>query len=132
MSSTLRISLKSGDRIFVNGAVLRADRKVTLEILNDVKFLLEHHFLSEEEAKTPLRRLYFLVQSILTDPSRATETRAACAAQLQELGRLHPAPPAADRLTAIAEMLAANRPFEALKAIRALFPLEDRDVSKAS
>ncbi|MBL8566030.1 MAG: flagellar biosynthesis repressor FlbT [Hyphomicrobiaceae bacterium] len=132
MSSTLRISLKSGDRIFVNGAVLRADRKVTLEILNDVKFLLEHHFLNEEAAHTPLRRLYFLVQSMLTDPAQAPETRVACLVQLHELRRIHPAPPMADRLAAIAEILAANRPFEALKAIRALFPSEASDVSKAS
>ena len=41
MKSTLRISLKSGERIFINGAVLRVDRKVALEFLNDVTFLLD-------------------------------------------------------------------------------------------
>ena len=45
MKSTLRISLKSGERIFINGAVLRVDRKVAVEFLNDVTFLLENHVL---------------------------------------------------------------------------------------
>ena len=35
------ISLRGGERIYVNGAVLRVDRKVTLELINDVAFLLE-------------------------------------------------------------------------------------------
>lgn len=50
MKSTLRISLKSGERIFVNGAVLRVDRKVAVEFLNDVTFLLENHVLQPEDA----------------------------------------------------------------------------------
>ena len=57
MKSTLRISLKAGEKIFINGAVLRVDRKVALEFLNDVTFLLENHVLQPEEAKTPLRQL---------------------------------------------------------------------------
>lgn len=126
MSSTLRICLKSGDRIFVNGAVLRADRKVTLEILNDVKFLLEHHFISAEQATTPLRHLYHLVQTILTEPHKAAATRRSCEAALLALTAQYRDTEFAGRLEVIAELIARERPFEALKAIRALFPIEDR------
>ena len=73
MSRTLRICLKSGERIFVNGAELRADRKVTLEILNEVTFLLEHHVLQPSEATTPLRQLYIQVQSMLMMPAQRPE-----------------------------------------------------------
>ena len=38
--SSLRIFLRPGEKVFLNGAVLRADRKVSLEVLNDVSFLL--------------------------------------------------------------------------------------------
>jgi flagellar protein FlbT len=41
----LHISLRPGERIYVNGAVLKVDRKVAIEFLNDVTFLLEHHVL---------------------------------------------------------------------------------------
>jgi flagellar protein FlbT len=68
MKSSLRISLKAGERIFINGAVLRVDRKVALEFLNDVTFLLENHVLQPEQATTPLRQLYFIVQMMLINP----------------------------------------------------------------
>ena len=45
MSQTLRITLKANEKIYINGAVIRADRKVSLELLNDVQFLLENHVL---------------------------------------------------------------------------------------
>ena len=46
----MHISLRSGERPFLNGAVLRVDRKVTLELLNDATFLLENHVLQVEDA----------------------------------------------------------------------------------
>ncbi|RVP75857.1 flagellar biosynthesis repressor FlbT, partial [Sinorhizobium meliloti] len=76
MKSTLRISLKSGERIFVNGAVLRVDRKVAIEFLNDVTFLLENHVLQPEDATTPLRQLYFIAQMILINPEGADQSTA--------------------------------------------------------
>ena len=74
MKSTLRISLKSGERIFVNGAVLRVDRKVAVEFLNDVTFLLENHVLQPEDATTPLKQLYFIAQMILINPEGAEQS----------------------------------------------------------
>ena len=70
MKSTLKISLKANEKIYINGAVVRFDRKVTLEFLNDVQFLLENHVLQPEDASTPLRQLYFIVQ-VMRAPSRA-------------------------------------------------------------
>ena len=43
MKSSFKIFLKANERIFINGAVIRVDRKVSLELLNDVQFLLENH-----------------------------------------------------------------------------------------
>ena len=69
--TTLRLSLRAGERIFVNGAVMRVDRKTSLELLNDVTFLLESHVMQAADAKTPIRQLYFLVQMMLIDPADA-------------------------------------------------------------
>ena len=79
MKSTLRISLKSGERIFINGAVLRVDRKVALEFLNDVTFLLENHVLQPEDATTPLKQLYFIAQMILST-RKVRNSRPTCSA----------------------------------------------------
>ena len=54
--------------------MLRVDRRTSLEFLNDVTFLLENHVMQAEEATTPERQLYFVVQSMLMDPGNAGMT----------------------------------------------------------
>lgn len=68
------IHLKRGEKLYVNGAVLRVDRRTSLEFLNDVSFLLENHVMQAEEATTPIRQLYFVVQTMLMDPANAGMT----------------------------------------------------------
>ena len=75
MSGPIQISLKAGERIYLNGAVVRSDRKVTLQLLNEVVFILESHVMQAEETTTPLRQLYFVVQALLMDPRNADATR---------------------------------------------------------
>ena len=53
----MRLSLRSGEKIYINGAVLRVDRKVSLELMNDVTFLLEAHVMQPSAATTPCCRL---------------------------------------------------------------------------
>jgi flagellar protein FlbT len=76
MKNTLKISLKPNEKIYLNGAVISVDRKVTIELLNDVQFLLQNHVLQPGEASTPLRQLYFMLQVMLMDPNGAAEARA--------------------------------------------------------
>ena len=71
MKNTLKISLRANEKIYLNGAVVRADRKVSIELLNDVQFLLESHVLQADQASTPLRQLYFILQVILINPAGA-------------------------------------------------------------
>lgn len=68
------IHLKRGEKLYVNGAVLRVDRRTSLEFLNDVTFLLENHVMQAEDAVTPERQLYFVVQSMIMDPGNAGMT----------------------------------------------------------
>src|SRR5262245_57268792 len=71
----MKVSLRPGERIFINGAVLRVDRKVSIEFLNDVTFLMENHVMQPEAATTPLRQLYFVVQTMAIDPSSLAMSR---------------------------------------------------------
>jgi flagellar protein FlbT len=64
----MNIWLRAGEKLYINGAVLRVDRKVSLELLNDATFLLEAHVMQAADATTPLRQLYFVVQLMLMDP----------------------------------------------------------------
>lgn len=124
MKNGFRIGLRAGEKIYINGAVLRADRKVSLEFLNDVAFLLESHIILAEETTTPLRQLYFVLQTMLMDPTRAPATK-------EIFDRSHALLLASFRneeilsgLTALEDLVSAGRIFDALKTIRALLPLE--------
>lgn len=121
MKSTLRISLKSGERIFVNGAVLRVDRKVAIEFLNDVTFLLENHVLQPEDATTPLRQLYFIAQMILINPEGADQSTAMFRKSIVMLLNCFKHDEVLAELKRIDGLVTQGRAFEALKAIRGLY-----------
>ncbi len=126
MKSTLRISLKSGERIFINGAVLRVDRKVALEFLNDVTFLLENHVLQPEDANTPLRQLYFIAQMMLINPEGRDQSMAMFRKSIIMLVSCFQDEEVLAELKRIDGMVMSGRAFDALKAIRSLYPIEDR------
>jgi flagellar biosynthesis repressor protein FlbT len=123
--ATLKLSLRPGERIFVNGAVMRVDRKVSLELLNDATFLLESHVMQAVEATTPLRQLYFLVQTMLIAPEAAGEAADAFRKSYPLLMAAFTNPGVRDGLMDIADHVERERPFEALRALRALIPIED-------
>lgn len=56
---TLRISLKDGEKMIVNGAVLRAVGRTDLVVENQVALMRGREVMSPEEATTPARHLYF-------------------------------------------------------------------------
>ncbi len=124
--STLKISLRAGERIFVNGAVLRADRKVTLEVLNSVTFLLEQHVMKPEDTVTPLRQLYFMIQSAIMDPKSSEDAIAIANCSLRALKAVFVNPGVLADLSGVEELLERNRYYECLRILRKLFAIEDR------
>jgi len=48
MSTTTRVTLRPGERIFINGAVIRSDGRASFDILNDVPFLREHEIIDRK------------------------------------------------------------------------------------
>jgi hypothetical protein len=81
----MNITLRAGERFFINGAVIRIDRKASIELLNEVTFLLENHVMQAEEATTLVRQIYFAVQIMLMDPT-AAPSAAPLANSLIEIG----------------------------------------------
>lgn len=126
MKSTLRISLKSGERIFINGAVLRVDRKVAVEFLNDVTFLLENHVLQPEGATTPLRQLYFIIQMMLINPEGAAQSMVMFKKSITMLLATFQNDEILAELKRIDAVVTSGRPFDALKAIRGLYATEEQ------
>jgi flagellar protein FlbT len=125
MKNTLRISLRPNEKIYLNGAVIRVDRKVSIELLNDVQFLLEQHVLQPYEANTPLKQVYFIVQVMLMNPAGAAEARDLFRKSLTMLLTTFSNPVILTSLKHVDQMVAEDQVFEALKTIRALFRLEE-------
>lgn len=130
MTRILRLSLKGGERIFVNGAVMRVDRKVSIELLNDVKFLLEGYVMQEEAVRTPLQRIYFLIQTMLIDPAGAESAQASYREAMLELAGSASASSGTVDLLRGMGLVAANvecgRHFDALRELKKLIGLEHR------
>jgi flagellar protein FlbT len=120
----MNISLRADEKLYINGAVIRVDRKVTIELLNDATFLLENHVLQAHEATTPLRQIYFAIQLVLMDPSSASEALALSQKLIVAAQGVFECKDILAGLATIAELIARDRILDAMKSLRALFSRE--------
>jgi flagellar protein FlbT len=59
----LKIMLKPGEKIILNGAVItNGDRKTEFVVNNDVTLMREKDVMTAEQANSPSKRLYFTIQ----------------------------------------------------------------------
>ncbi len=124
----MNITLRAGERLFINGAVIRTDRKATIELLNDATFLLETHVMQASDATTPLRQIYFVIQVMLMDPVTARTTSELAQALIDKaLGAFEDETVKAG-LRSATELIGRGRYFEAMKTVRALYPLEQKEM----
>jgi flagellar biosynthesis repressor protein FlbT len=132
MMKPILISLNTGDRVYINGAVVRATRKVTLEILNEATFLLQQHVMQVEQAVTPSRQMYFVMQTILMDPKNAASVRLLLSSSISNLMKAYNHPQAIAILRTVADLAARDRILEAMKSARGLFAIEDEILGRAT
>ncbi len=118
----MQLSLRAGEKLYLNGAVIKVDRKVSIELMNDVTFLLEAHVLSPEETTTPLRQLYFMIQVLLMDPN--CDAGHLADGMVTRLLDTFENAEIRNGLRHVRDLLSVRRRFEALKTIRRMLPLE--------
>ncbi|MEW6438216.1 MAG: flagellar biosynthesis repressor FlbT [Pseudomonadota bacterium] len=120
----MRISLRAGERFYINGAVLRVDRKMSFELLNDATFLLEAHVMNVNDVTTPLRQLYFIVQIMLMNPADTPAAGDMFAQAISNNRKTFADPKILYGLDTVEQLVTEDRKFEALKTIRTLLPIE--------
>ena len=125
----MNIFLRARERIYINGAVIRVDRKTTIELLNEATFLLENHVMQAHEATTPLRRIYFAVQVMLMDPATAEQTAKLARTLIDDARAVFMTPEIQSGLQNVVSLINRSRNFEALKTLRSLFPLEAKEMA---
>ncbi|HAU29098.1 MAG TPA: hypothetical protein DCW68_03195 [Rhodospirillaceae bacterium] len=66
----LKFRLKPGERLAINGAVVRnpADRVLEIEVMNSAALLHEKDVMQPEQADNFMRRIYLYVQLMLLEP----------------------------------------------------------------
>jgi len=124
MTDKFILRIKSGQRVFINGAVLRFDRKVAIELMNDAVFLLEQHVLLPGESKTPLRQLYLIVQAMLMAPESRRQAEPVYFQQMENLERLYSSAAIKEGLGFVRQQFTSGRLVEVLKTIRKMLPIE--------
>ncbi len=125
----MQIHLKKGEKVYVNGAVIRAGHRCSLEFLNNVTFLLDSHVMQAEKAETPFKQIYFVVQAMLIDPDNA---QVICEIYWQLSGCLHSTLENAELVRGLESSDACiknHRYFHALKIICGLFEAESNVLS---
>lgn len=128
----MRLSLKSRQRLYINGAVLRFDRRVSVDLLNDAVFLLESHVLQPDAITTPLRQIYFIAQTMLMDPTCVGHARATLRRQLGGLNGGYRELPMATVLRDVSQCIDEDRVLDALKRLRGSFAMEAELLGLAS
>jgi flagellar protein FlbT len=121
---TLRLVLRDGEQVIVNGAVLRAVGRTELRVENHAAILRGREIFKPEEADTPARALYYhTVLAYIDGTSLATHQERIIAA----LGSVCAAMPFAEvRAVAarFARQVASMRYYQALADCRTLMALE--------
>jgi flagellar protein FlbT len=127
---SLKITLKSNERLIVGGAVVRNGGKGTvLFIENTIPILREKDILGERDASTPCKRVYFTLQLMYIDEANVPQYRKAYADLAGEI--LKAAPSTASFIEQINERIEAGNYYQALKTAKNLIDYEEELLKNA-
>lgn len=121
----LKLKLAPGEKIVVNGAVMtNGNHGATLTINNHASIMREGHILQEENADTPTRRTYFLVQAMLLAPPPSEEQNTLFTDLMHELRTCYQRPTAVELLDETQLQVTDANYYKALSALRRLIDYE--------
>lgn len=126
--SGLVLKLGPRERVLINGAVIEnGDKRSRLSIVTpNANVLRLRDAIHPDEARTPVRRLCYTAQLILTGDAHAEDTRAQLLPRIEELSHILVDPDSRRLLTQATDALLSDQFYQCLKALRALIPREDR------
>ncbi|MGH0004418.1 flagellar biosynthesis repressor FlbT [Pseudovibrio ascidiaceicola] len=120
----MRLHLKAGEKVFINGAVLSFEQKTSVKLLNDASFLLEAYVMQLEETTTPLRQLYFFIQNALIDPKTELDSLQRALLLLASIRKAVENTDILEGLDVVDTKIKKKRYFDALRTLKKLFEIE--------
>jgi flagellar protein FlbT len=125
----LKITLKPHERLIVGGAVItNGSTKCDLLIDNKVPILRQKDIMSENEANSPCRRIYFVIQLMYVDEENLTTHYNTYWKLVQDLVKA--APSMLPLIDEISENILSNGYYRALKLARKLIDYEQEAIDR--
>ena len=124
----LVLKLGPKERVLINGAVIEnGDRRSRLNIVTpNANILRLRDAIHPKDATTPVRRVCYLAQLVLTGDAEAAETEPRLLRRIEELSQILTDPDSRRLLTEATEAVLGQRHYQCLKALRSLLPREER------
>ncbi len=126
----LKITLKPREKIVIGGAVITNGKgNATFIIENSVPILRQKDIMTEKQASTPCRRIYFVIQLMYIDSANLAEHHNTYWTLVREVvGVASGTLPYIDR---ISDLILGNRYYQALKQAKKLIDYEEEAVRHA-
>ncbi len=126
--SGLVLKLGPGERVLVNGAVIEnGSRRNRLSILTpNANILRLRDAIHPEEVNTPVRRVCYIAQLVLSGDADPTEARQQLLRGIEQLSQVMTDRDSRDHLGTATDSVLQDRYYQALKSLRGLLPREKR------
>lgn len=125
----LKITLKPHERMIIGGAVVsNGAAKCDLVIENTVPILREKDILSEKNADTPCKKIYFTVQLMYVDEKNLPEYHTLYWKLVKDV--MSAAPSTRPLLEQISEHILSGKYYDALKKTKKLIEYEQEVISR--
>lgn len=131
--SGLVLKLSPNERVLINGAVIEnGDKRSRLTICTpNANILRLRDALHPEEVNTPVRRVCYIAQLVLSGDAKPDEARRQLIRGVEQLSQALTDRDSRLQLSAATEAVLDDQFYQALKALRALLPREARLLAAA-
>ncbi len=129
----LVLKLAPHERVLINGAVIEnGDKRTRLAILTpNANILRLRDAIHPGEVNTPVRRVCYIAQLVLSGDAQPAEARAQMLRGVEQLSQALTDHDSRSQLAAATEALLDDQFYQALKALRSLLPREARLLATA-
>ena len=126
--SGLVLKLGPHERVLINGAVIEnGEKRSRLAIMTpNANILRLRDAIHPQEANTPVKRVCYIAQLVLTGDASAADTRHQLLRGIEQLSQVLIDHDSRTQLNLATKAVLEDQPYQALKALRTLLPSEER------
>lgn len=123
----LKLSLRDGEKIVINGTVMRSIGRTEISVETPGQILRGRDIMPPEAATTPCRRLYFHTMMAYVDQENVEQHQQRIVDALAEVTRTCPGPETMSAAIEFAERVATFQYYKALASCKKLMELNEEN-----